>query len=326
MNFRIEYGSDNFKIDITNKVLEKCLKNNIITIPSNDCIRAKLFSDPLVNVLKKIYIIDNLSNKINEYNHKETICIDIDTNRIYTTELSSSQYLSYKMLLDKIPNYLVDYAFPEVRPILRLQSIHNNLKIHHGSFSEEFPEQLMAAKYIKGYEKVLEIGANIGRNTLVIASMLQDSSNMVSLESDVDIANKLQENKDLNKLNFHIEKSALSKRNLIQKDWNTFVSDAVPEGYTKVNIISFNELVNKYRIDFDTLVLDCEGAFYYILYDMPEILNNINLIIMENDYHVKEHKEYIDNILTKNNFVVDYSQSGGWGPCYHNFFEVWIRK
>ena len=59
--------------------------------------------------------------------------------------------------------------------------------------------------------------------------------------------------------------------------------------------------------------MDCEGAFYYILMDMPEILDNINLIIMENDYYVLEQKKYIDNILTKNNFYVDYTQKGGVG-------------
>ena len=71
--------------------------------------------------------------------------------------------------------------------------------------------------------------------------------------------------------------------------------------------------------------MDCEGAFYYILMDMPEILDNINLIIMENDYRVLEQKEYIDNILTKNNFYVDYTESGGLGPCKNYFFEVWRK-
>jgi hypothetical protein len=59
---------------------------------------------------------------------------------------------------------------------------------------------------------------------------------------------------------------------------------------------------------------------------MPEILNNINLIIMENDYRDMSQKNYIDEILTKNNFRVDYSEAGGWGECYNNFFEVWCRE
>ena len=31
---------------------------------------------------------------------------------------------------------------------------------------------------------------------------------------------------------------------------------------------------------FDVLVIDCEGAFYNILNDIPEILDNIKLIII----------------------------------------------
>jgi hypothetical protein len=93
-----------------------------------------------------------------------------------------------------------------------------------------------------------------------------------------------------------------------------------------VNTISLVELKGKYNIDFDTLVLDCEGAFYYILMDMPEILEGINLIIMENDYYDISKKIYIDQILKACHFYVDYVEPGGWGPCANNFFEVWKRS
>ncbi|NDB84401.1 MAG: hypothetical protein EB127_17110, partial [Alphaproteobacteria bacterium] len=79
-------------------------------------------------------------------------------------------------------------------------------------------------------------------------------------------------------------------------------------------------------IEFDTLVLDCEGAFYYILMDMPEILTNIKTIIMENDYHDITHKNYIDTVLKENNFYLDYQEAGGWGCCRDNFFEVWKKS
>jgi len=78
--------------------------------------------------------------------------------------------------------------------------------------------------------------------------------------------------------------------------------------------------------------LDCEGAFYFILMDMPEILNNINLIIMENDYHDISHKKYIDEVLIKNNFYVDYSEKGCelakhiFPQTYDNFYEIWKRR
>ena len=88
---------------------------------------------------------------------------------------------------------------------------------------------------------------------------------------------------------------------------------------------TLDELYSKYNIQFDTLVLDCEGAFYNILMDMPEILNNIKLIIMENDYWDIKKKNFVDDILKKNGFYVDYKMDGGWGPCFDFFYEVWKK-
>lgn len=124
-----------------------------------------------------------------------------------------------------------------------------------------------------------------------------------------------------------MENAALSKRDLVQKGWNTMeVPTGNAEGYYTVNKISLQELKEKYPLKFDTLILDCEGAFYYILLDMPEILNNIELILMENDYWDISQKIYIDQVLKNNNFYVHYKEKGGWGPCEENFFEVWKKN
>jgi FkbM family methyltransferase len=285
----IKYGLANNNIDVTHICYSKLLKDNIIIIPLGDSNRASHFCDPLVGIPKSIFITNN--NVRTEYNQ------------------------DYKIKINTTDN--------TVQP-KRLCDIHNSLQLRHGSFNDELPEQRMAFHYIQGNEKVLEIGSNIGRNTLVIASLL-DSNNFVTLESDKDIANQLLENKQLNNMNFHIETSALSKRSLIQKGWDTIESDVVLPGYKKVDTITWEQLNNKYNIPFDTLVLDCEGAFYYILMDMPEILTNINLIIMENDYYDLSKKNEVDKILKQNNFYVDYTQSGGWGPCANYFFQVWKR-
>ena len=214
-------------------------------------------------------------------------------------------------------------------PVLfgKLSQIQSSLKLDFGNFIDEFPEQMMAVRYLTGNEKVLEIGGNIGRNSLIIASILNsnNNTNFVCLESDTEIANQLLHNKNQNKLGFFVENSALSKRNLIQKSWDTIVSDVLLDGHKKVNIINFEQLKEKYNIDFDTLVLDCEGAFYYILLDMPEILDNIKLIIMENDYLDESHKKYIDTVLREKGFIIDYIEGGGWGHFANNFFEVWKK-
>jgi len=59
---------------------------------------------------------------------------------------------------------------------------------------------------------------------------------------------------------------------------------------------------------------------------MPEILKNINLIIVENDYNDISQKNYVDSILKQHNFYVQYQEEGGWGDCYSMFFEVWKKR
>ena len=292
---KIYYGISNNSIDVTDICLSKLTKNNIITIPSGDKNRAKHFTDPLFGIHKKIIILFN--DNITEYDESIVLLINTITNIITTNNINN-----------------------------KTQSIQSNLKLKYGSFNDELPEQQMVVRYLTGNEKVLEIGGNIGRNSLIIASILQDNANFVTLECDINIATQLKENRDLNNFNFHIENSALSNRKLIQKGWDTIPSDILQPGYKWVNTITLNNLKNKYNIEFDTLILDCEGAFYYILIDMPEILNNINLIIMENDYWDITKKNTIDEILLKNNYYIDYSESGGWGPCYNNFYEVWKKQ
>lgn len=51
--FKIAYGTDDIKIDITNICYNKLLSNNIIKIPDGDTNRANIFTDPLSGVLKK---------------------------------------------------------------------------------------------------------------------------------------------------------------------------------------------------------------------------------------------------------------------------------
>jgi len=294
---KIFYGALETKLDVTSICYNKLMINNNIIIPEGDCNRANLFSDPIQGILKTILITMD-DGYTQEYDYTLTIHIDTTTNIINAFNVDT-----------------------------KLTNMWNNLRINHGDFYGEIPEQKMTVRYLTGNEKVLEIGSNIGRNSLIISDILEKKSNynFVTLETDTDIANQLCENKKLNNKFFHIENSALSKNKLIQIGWDTIESDILYDGYKSVNTITWDDLNSKYNIQFDTLILDCEGAFYNILRDMPEILLNIKLIIMENDYHDITKKNYVDDILQKNNFKIDYSEAGGWGPCFNNFFEVWKK-
>lgn len=207
-----------------------------------------------------------------------------------------------------------------------LQCLHTQLQFQYGSLGDEFPEQVMSMMFLEGNEKVLELGGNIGRNSIIIGHILNKNNNFdfVTLETNTEDANKLKHNRDINGLKFHVENCALSNRKLIQSAWTTIPSDTLLPGYFAVNTITWKELNDKYNIVFDTLVLDCEGAFYYILQDMPEILDNIKLIIMENDYFADWSQfDFVINRLINAGFKCVFNRD--LPNIRHDFYQVWKR-
>jgi len=307
----ITYGIEGTQIDVTSILFSSHMKSSILYIPPDDNVRAKLFTDPIFGKVKSIFINGQ------SYGADTPIFIDTASKMVHTVT---------------IPDYVAE-VYPEEAIAAKLSTLHRKLTLIHGSFCDEFPEQKMAVRFLKPDDRVLEIGGNVGRNSIVIGSIVNQNS-LVVLESDPNIAKQLEENRNANGMTFAIEASALSARPLVQRGWDTMVSDTVPEGYKRVETISLAGLRAKYQnaVPFNTLVLDCEGAFYYILSDMPDILDGITTIIMENDYYDRSHKEYIDSTLTANGFSGVYSEA--LGPEYafknfpfsSNFFEVWSRR
>ena len=307
----IYYGTCDTMISVSYICYKKLNKRGIIKIPVGDWPRSIYFSDPVPSVVKSIFIKQD--EELVEYGDTKAIYIDTNINKVF---------------YDAVPDY-IESIYPDIDK--KLEELQKSLTIKYGEFKDELPDQKMAMNYLTGNEKVLEIGGNIGRNSLIIASLLKEreNTNFVTLESNAQFAEQLKENRDANNFKFSIEASALSKRKLIQQGWRTIVSDTLLDGYSPVNIISIDELHAKYSIQFDTLILDCEGAFYYILMDMPEILDGINLIIMQNDYDNYDHKLHIDKVLRKMNFRCVYSERGGepanWCRCVDVFYQVWKR-
>lgn len=300
---QVKYGIESFYVDVTDKFGES---PSVLQVPEGDENRTKLFGgDPLVGVLKHVLIMDSFG-----------------VSRIYAANVA------VKLVVDADGKF--DNSKAELSSKFdRLRAIHSTLTLRHGSLNDEVPEQLMALKFVSPSSKVLEIGGNIGRNSCVMGRILSDSSNLVVLESSPAIAAQLEENKRLNGLNFHVESSALSKRPLIQRSWDTVPYDPstekVPAGWSPVPTITWAELREKYPLEFDTLVADCEGALYYILKDEPEFLCGFSTVVMENDYHDIAQKRAVDFELAKHGFHCVHREGGGWGPCAGFFFETWRK-
>lgn len=311
----VYYGYDDAHyINVTEAVFKKCLKDSGFLIPKTDEARAELFGDPYPGILKHILIVDKFGI-YHRFSYSKEVKIEIPSISTQLTTLNSP-----KLWWEEKGKFIKD-------PEERLKEMHKHLDIYFGTFSDEYPEQLMATKFIKPDNKVLEIGGNIGRNTLVIATILNDSKNLVSLESDPHNANMLKHNINVNNYNVQVEASALSQHRLIQKGWITqpLFDNTIPDGWSEIATITFDDLNKKYNIQFDTLVADCEGALFHILKDDPSVLTNIKTVIIENDFLDINEKEFVNQVFEMHGLKCVYAESGGWGPCYNFFYEVWKK-
>lgn len=218
----------------------------------------------------------------------------------------------------------------------QLFEIHDKINFNNKRLlKKEIPEQLMVLKHLNENNKVLELGGSIGRNSCIINYLLKDKTNHVIIEPSKKELNILEKNRDINNFEYIIENSALSDVKLYSRGWNTYTEKVNKS--VEVNIISYNKLINKYNINFDTLIVDCEGHFVNIIKTFPEILNNIKLINIEHDFNNEEDINYFYDIMKKNNFImVDKMNKGekycpniNWGDGVKSdpiFISVWKKE
>ena len=193
-----------------------------------------------------------------------------------------------------------------------LTDIHKNLKlVWFYDIQTELPEQIMTVRHLKSSDTVLELGGNIGRNSLVISSLLSNPNKQhVVVETNSKDASTLRQHSKINNLQFNILEGAISANNLIQKNWRTELAPQngkIPFGYFKVKTCTYNDMKDMYNIDFNTIIADCEGCILHLLRDFPEMLHNIEKIILEHDFSTLQDYDEFKNILKINNFeMVDY--------------------
>ena len=311
MPLTIYYGIATNYRDVTKITRSRLVRHGHIIIPKGDKIRAKIFGDHLPGTQKHIRVI--IDDVATEYKEGQVVKIPLNEVILYGKQRA---FWRAKNLRD-------------LEPVKQLQWLHQHLVMIGGSLSREYPEQLIILSYLNENATVLELGSNIGRSTCVIASVLSDSSRLVTLECCPKTARILSRNRAANGFKFHIEVAALSKVKLAQKRWNTVeYTGKVPTGYQAVNTINFTQLQKKYSLRFDTLVADCEGALYQILRDEPTFLNDIKMIIVENDYRTLEQKRFVDKKLAAAGFKVIYTAPAAARVkmcCAKEFYQVFRR-
>lgn len=308
------YGHQQNYLRITDAVLRFCCEGGQIHIPGDDVTRAAIFSDPAYGDLKEIVVITERDGQptCRAYPHGTPVDLPLSAG---VTPPPRSRLV--------VPTGPVDNV---------IARIHDQLHFVGGRLTDEWPEQTMVVRFLDPNATVLEIGSNIGRNTLMIASVLADSANLVTMECNPAAVEILRCNRIANDFAFRIEPSALSCRPLIQRGWETIPADEVRPGWRPVSTITFAELVAKHGITFDTLVADCEGALFYILKDDPAMLDGISTVILEADYPSVEHKSSVEAVFAAHGLSRLHSEPlvTDWKHPFPDevaasFFEVWGR-
>jgi FkbM family methyltransferase len=169
----------------------------------------------------------------------------------------------------------------------------------------EKPEQDLAREYIKETDRVLELGARYGSVSCVINSKLKDKKAQVVVEPDDRVWEALDRNRAANKCEFHIVKGFISakKRGLINVFANNgYGATSIETHMTKIPSFTLKDVREKYGVDFNVLVADCEGFLEVFFDENPDFYDTLRLIIFEADYPDKCNYDKIKQQLKERGF------------------------
>jgi FkbM family methyltransferase len=154
-------------------------------------------------------------------------------------------------------------------------------------FNYEKYEIYLISKYINKNATILELGGCIGVVSNKINSLIINKKNHIVLEPNIHICNFLLQNKKLNNSFFEVENTIISKNEsvdfFVYEDvlWSSvYVRDNILNKKISIKTTSVENLKNKYKLIFDTLVMDIEGGELDLLTD-NSFINNFKSMFIE---------------------------------------------
>jgi FkbM family methyltransferase len=166
--------------------------------------------------------------------------------------------------------------------------MNNDIKIkdEDGNFIDiihvERNEQDQAKKYIHKNDIVLELGARYGSVSCVINSKLDNKYNQVVVEPDEKVWVALENNKKLNHSGFHIVKGFISKKKFNLKS-NGYATTSVEDTKSEIPHFDLDDIRKKYNLEFNVLIVDCEGCLETFLFENLNLLDRLRMVIFEAD-------------------------------------------
>jgi hypothetical protein len=187
-----------------------------------------------------------------------------------------------------------------------LESVHSGLENFHPKreLQREVPEQIAACLFIAPDDCVLELGGSIGRNSCVINSKLRDKSKHLVVEPSEMELEMLYQNRDNNNLKFQILEGVISNKQMYTRGWMTYDRKVI--GSKDVDCYTWEQVKEKFNLDFTAMVVDNEGNFCDMLRAFPDMLNGIRTFIIEHDFKNPHDYEYFLDEMLSRDFTVKY--------------------
>lgn len=189
----------------------------------------------------------------------------------------------------------------------------------------ERPEQVLNVKFIPSEAKVLEIGGRYGVASCFINKCLNEDNkkNHVVVEPDTTVLNALKRNRKTNGCEFEIFNGTVSEEALSLIPCGS-ATRSQPDNSSLIEYMTYQEIQKEYKIEFDTLVVDCEGFFETFLDAFHVDMNSIKYIFLEYDFPNLSNYDRVENILTDLGFRIEYQQFSHWHglSCWH---KIWVR-
>jgi FkbM family methyltransferase len=182
----------------------------------------------------------------------------------------------------------------------------------------ETVEQKQAEEYITEDCTVLELGARYGTVSCVINKKLKNPFNQVSVEPDSIVWKCLEQNIKRNKCNLHLIKGVISRVPLTLTQHPVFIgygNQTIKSEQSSLQNYTVEQIEEKYRLKFDTLVADCEGFLGQFFEENPHLYKQLKLVIFEKDS--PDRCDY--------NVILENLKTHGFTNLVTGFHEVWKK-
>jgi FkbM family methyltransferase len=228
----------------------------------------------------------------------------------------------------------------DIFPLLKIQVPRYHYqyfcRIEKGDFTPGHEEHILARFIPKEGDTVIDIGAHIGRYTIVSSKMVGKTGKVVAIEADLDTFQLLKRNVALNNLTnvLPLNIAVFSTKTRIKlyeqsasAKYNSLILSRAKqtEKYVEINADTLDSILELNGINqVNWIKIDVEGAEFEVLKGATKTLSRGNIALLIEIHNIGDSNHY-DNIV---DFLKHYSYEMAFEYRYHDSGEshVIFRK